>query len=134
MSNDDWKKAEQSLSWSYLSWSYGKVEMKIDGYNVTIVVEPLKALKNVLVVYVNDKLKCTWLSEDCEERRRFFQKHTKNLLSRKEQKRLAREKKAVREAVGKTTYEWYSPYWTSFRSLKSHLIKNNKSIELMEVI
>ena len=128
MTKEEWEQAEKSLF-----WSYGRVEMKIDGYDVTIVVEPLKALKNVLVVYMNGELKGKWLSEDCEERRRFFQKHTKNLLSRKEQKRLAREKKAVRETVGKTTYEWYSPYWTSFRSLKSHLIKNNKRIELIKV-
>ena len=128
MTKEQWEQAEKSLS-----LHYGRVEMKIDGYDVTIVVEPLKALKNVLVVYMNGELKGKWLSEDCEERRRFFQKHTKNLLSRKEQKRLAREKKAVREAVGKTTYEWYSPYWTSFRSLKSHLIKSNKSIELIKI-
>ena len=128
MTKEEWEQAENSLA-----WSYGRVGMKIDGYDVTVVVEPLKALKNVLVVYVNGEWKGKWLSEDCEERRRFYQKHTGNILSRKEQKRLAREKKAVREAVGKTTYDWYSPYWTSFRSLKSHLIKNNKSIELVKL-
>lgn len=45
--------------------------MKIDGYDVTIVVEPLKELRDVLVVYINGKWKAKWLTEDCEEHRRF---------------------------------------------------------------
>lgn len=128
MTKEEWEYAEKRLY-----NTYSRLQLKVDDYDVSIVVEPLKPLKNVLVVYVNGEWKGKWLSEDCEERRRFFQKHTGNILSRKEQKRLAREKKAVREAVGKTTYDWYSPYWTSFRSLKSHLIKNNKSIELVKL-
>lgn len=129
MTKEEWEYAEKRLY-----NTYSRLQLKVDDYDVSIVVEPLKPLKNVLVVYVNGEWKGKWLSEDCEERRRFYQKHTGNILSRKEQKRLAREKKAVREAVGKTTYDWYSPYWTSFRSLKSHLIKNNKSIELVKLI
>ena len=128
MTKEEWEYAEKRLY-----NTYSRLQLKVDDYDVSIVVEPLKPLKNVLVVYVNGEWKGKWLSEDCEERRRFFQRHTGNILSRKEQKRLAREKKAVREAVGKTTYDWYSPYWTSFRSLKSHLIKNNKSIELVKL-
>ena len=128
MTKEEWEYAEKRLY-----NTYSRLQLKVDDYDVSIVVEPLKPLKNVLVVYVNGEWKGKWLSEDCEERRRFYQKHTGNILSRKEQKRLAREKKAVREAVGKTTYDWYSPYWTSFRTLKSHLIKNNKSIELVKL-
>lgn len=128
MTKEEWEYAEKRLY-----NTYSKLQLKVDDYDVSIVVEPLKPLKNVLVVYVNGEWKGKWLSEDCEERRRFYQKHTGNILSRKEQKRLAREKKAVREAVGKTTYDWYSPYWTSFRSLKSHLLKNNKSIEFVKI-
>lgn len=128
MTKEEWEYAEKRLY-----NTYSRLQLKVDDYDVSIVVEPLKPLKNVLVVYVNGEWKGKWLSEDCEERRRFYQKHTGNILSRKEQKRLAREKKAVRETVGKTTYDWYSPYWTSFRSLKSHLLKNNKSIEFVKL-
>lgn len=126
MNKEEWEKVEKSLF-----GCFEKVVLLIDGFEVTVVVEPYTALKNVFTVYVNGSWKGKWLSEDCEERRRFYQKHTKNLLSRKDQKRLAREKKAIRDAVGKTTYDWYTPYWTSFKSMKAHFIKNNKSIELV---
>lgn len=128
MNKEEWEKVEKSLF-----GCFEKVVLLIDGLEVTVVVEPYMALKNVFTVYVNGSLKGKWLSEDCEERRRFYQKHTKNLLSRKDQKRLAREKKAIRDAVGKTTYDWYTPYWTSFKSMKAHFIKNNKSIELVKI-
>lgn len=128
MNKEEWEKVEKSLF-----GCFEKVVLLIDGFEVTVVVEPYTALKNVFTVYVNGSWKGKWLSEDCEERRRFYQKHTKNLLSRKEQKRLAREKKAIRDTVGKTTYDWYTPYWTSFKSMKAHFIKNNKSIELVKI-
>ena len=128
MNKEEWEKVEKSLF-----GCFEKVVLLIDGFEVTVVVEPYTALKNVFTVYVNGSWKGKWLSEDCEERRRFYQKHTKNLLSRKDQKRLAREKKAIRDAVGKTTYDWYTPYWTSFKSMKAHFIKNNKSIELVKI-
>lgn len=128
MTKEEWEKVEESLFGCFT-----KVVLLIDDFEVTVVVEPYTALKNVFVVYVNGAWKGKWLSEDCEERRRFYQKHTKNMLSRKDQKRLAREKKAIRDAVGKTTFDWYAPYWTSFKSMKAHFIKNNKSIELVKI-
>ena len=76
-----------------------------------------------------------WLLEDCEIRRRFCQKHTKSLLNAKGKQKLKRERKEIREQVIKnTTYEWYEPYFSSFRTLKSHFIKNNNSIELVECL
>lgn len=130
MTTEDWKKVENAL----LS-PYGKVNMKIDGYDVTIICVLEKPLHYCLGVYIDEKIKGEWITEDCEIRRRFYQKHTKSLLDSKQKKRLKRERKALREEILKqSSYDWYEPYWKSVRSMKSHFIKNNNSIELVEAI
>ena len=93
-----------------------------------------KPLKYCYAVYIDGKFKGKWLSEDCEIRRRFCQRHTKLLLNAKGKQKLKRESKEIREQVIKnTTYEWYEPYFTSFQTLKSYFIKNNTSIELIHL-
>lgn len=128
MTAEDWKEVETRLSIPYSS-----VKLKIDGYDVTIGHAMEKPLKYCLAIYIDGIFKTKWVLEDCEIRRRFCSKHTKSLLTAKEKKALDRERKAFREEVlKKSTYDWYSPYWNSFRRLKAHLIKNNKSIEIGE--
>ena len=130
MSNEDWKKAEQALS-----LPFGSVKMKIDGYNVTFSCIPEKPLKYVIAVYIDGTFKMKWATEDCEIRRRFCFKSKTSLLTAKQKKALKREKKAIREEVEKQmTFYTYLPYFNSFRSLKSQLIHNNESIELVEEI
>lgn len=125
MSKEEWDDVEMLLSYPY----GGKAELLIDGYRITIIVAQEKPLKYVFVVYIDGKLNSEWILKDCEIRRKFFQKHTKSLLTAQDKKRLSKERKEVREAIiKKNTYYWYSPYWNSFRSLKSHFIKNNKNI------
>lgn len=128
MKPEDWKEVE-----SRLSIPYSSVKLKVDGYNVKIGHALEKPLKYCLVVYIDGKFKMEWALNDCDIRRRFCNRHTKSILTAKEKKALKRERKAFREKIIKdSTYEWYEPYWSSFRSLKSHLIKNNKSIEIVE--
>lgn len=128
MTAEDCKEVESKLSIPYSS-----VELKVDGYNLTVGHVLEKPLKYCLVVYIDGVFKTNWLFEDCEIRRRFCNRHTKSILTAKDKKALKRERKAFREKIIKdSTYEWYEPYWSSFRSLKSHLIKNNKSIEIVE--
>lgn len=128
MTEEQWKQAERQLS-----SLYGKVKMKIDGYEITVVVEPMKGMKLVLMVYVNGYFRGKWLTEDCDIRRRFYYCSKRSLLNAKAKKRLQREKKAIREEIQKEMeYTTFSPYFGSFRTLKSHFIKNNQSIELCE--
>ncbi len=88
MTKEDWKYVERELA-----DPYGYIKLKIDGYEVTVNVEPEKHLKYVLTVYVGGKMKLEWLVEDCDIRRKFFQKHTKSLLTAKEKRSLVvREK------------------------------------------
>lgn len=130
MSNEDWEKAEKMLS-----VPFGSVKMKIDGYNVTFSCVPEKPLKYMIVVYIDGTFKIKWAIEDCDIRRRFCFKSKSSLLTAKQKKALKREKKAIREEVEKQmTIYTYSPCFNSFRVLKSQLIHNNESIELMEDI
>ena len=128
MTAEEWKKVESALI-----PPFGRVKLKIDEYNIDIEVVYDKPLKYCYAVYIDGTFKGKWLLEDCEIRKRFCQKHTKSLLNAKQKQQLKRERIEIREQVIKnTTYEWYEPYFSSFRTLKSHFIKNNNSIELLE--
>ena len=117
MTTDEWKKVENKLSMPYT-----KVNLKIDGYKISIITEEISKLKYGYMIYVDGKMKMKWAIEETEIRNKFYQRHSKNLLSNNKRKKL--KVKSIPE------YFWYTPYWTSFRSLKSHFIKNNSSIEL----
>lgn len=127
MNIDDWKYVEEKLSFPYET-----VEMKIDGFNVSFTtVADKNPLKYHIAVFIDSYFDINWCLQDCEIRRRFCCKHKKSLLSANAKRKLKREKKSVREEVEKRmSYEYFEPYWYSFRNMKSHLIKNNESIEL----
>lgn len=63
MTAEDWKKVESKLSIPYSS-----VELKVDGYNLTVGHALEKPLKYCLVVYIDGVFKTNWLFEDCEIR------------------------------------------------------------------
>lgn len=75
MTAEEWKICEE-----HLSGYYGIVHLKIDGYNVTLLVVPAAHLRQEIMIYIDDKFKAEWLSDDCEIRRRFCNKHRKCLL------------------------------------------------------
>ena len=130
ISNAEWQKIE-----SELIPTFGRVTLEIDEYTIDIVVAAISKLEYRYAGYVNGKIKGEWLISDTPEaeeiRSRFYRKQKKSLLNSKEKKRLARERKAIREEVeSHMTYYTYSPYWSSFRSMKNHLVKNNSVIKL----
>lgn len=128
MTNEDWKLIENKLS--YVG---SQIHLEIDGYSITLMVEPYKKLQNCIAVYVDGKIKNDWVFQDCEIRRRFYQKHTKCLvkIDRKKLEKASKDvKKMVEEYRKEHTYEYFEPYWMTFNTLKRHFIKNNTSIEL----
>ena len=90
MTPEEWKKVENTLS-----SPYGRVEFKIDGYDITIICVVEKPLHYCLAVYVDGKIKVEWISQDCEIRRKFYQKHTKSLLDSKQKKLWSVRKKIL---------------------------------------
>ncbi len=134
MTATDWEKVENKLS-----YPFGGVKLRIDGYDVNVMVEKEKpgSLKYVLVVYVDGYIKGEWITNDCEISRKFYCKKTKSLLTNYVRKSSAfkhMKKKEQEEWIKKYTYEYYSPYFTSFKRLKTHFTKNNDSIELIDNI
>ncbi|MGC5328932.1 hypothetical protein [Brevibacillus sp. SYSU BS000544] len=124
---EDWKDIEQRMQ-----GFFDRVKLVCDGYELTLALKRIGQFKNAIAVYVNGKIEGRWFVEDCEERRRFLCPRTKSFYSRKDMADFKKiSKRIFKEMQAKNKYVYYDPYWTSFRALKSHLIKNNKVIELV---
>lgn len=127
MDKAQWDKVEKRLRIQHCP-----VEMIIDGYEIYLILLPDKGLTQCISVYVNGYIKTEWALNDCEIRRRFYNRRTGCIFKGAELKKVSKAKrKALRE---KYTYEYFVPYWTSFSRMKNHFIKNNDTIELVKKI
>ena len=128
MTTEEWKEVENEL----LVYGY-PVKLKIDGYNIY-----LKSIREnmtlCIALLVDGKFEREWIQEDCDIRRRFMCQSKRCLVKQKEIEKVTRSKKRQQEIKANNMFISYSPYWSSFKRLKSHLIKNNTSIELVEGI
>jgi hypothetical protein len=119
-----------------LSHAYGQAHLVVDGFRLTLMVRQTGALKYEITPYVNGEFKGIWLRDKTDEAVRFMCPNTISLFKPAEKKRLTKglSKKLIKEWLpnidAKGTY--YVWGWSSFTSLKAHLIKNNKSIELVK--
>lgn len=133
MTNEEWKTAEERLS-----GIFGHVRLKIDGYNVTVEKRRLSEMRFCFVVFIDGKFQNQWTWEDCDIRRRFCHRSRRQLLSKKEmdifKKKIGKKEfcRLEKEHPEKLYYIFYEPFFGSFRTLKSQLIKNNSSIELAD--
>lgn len=130
---EEWERAEKALS-----GICGYVKFKIDGYDVAVQLERWSKMSMVMVVYVNGKLDLKWMdsNSEYEESQRFCMPHKKSLLSQKTKNYLKKQTKKFQKqfyAENKTEYTYYEPVWKSFRSMKAHFIKNNESIEIVDI-
>lgn len=132
MTKEEWSQVEEALK-----SIFSMAQLKVDGYKITLRLERLDTYRNRIMVYINEQFKGKWLIEDCEERRRFFRKREKSLITAKQKKdlnKLPKKFKKEHEEWFNRSYIYYEPYWSSFNSLKKHLIKENESIELIKII
>ncbi len=118
-----------------LSYAGGSAQLMIDGYKLSLQVVNAGGLKYEIAWYANGHFKGIWLTQDCEERKRFARPITKQLFSAKDKAALTRGltgkfKKEYLKRWDKTItlYVWS---WPSFKPLMRHLIANNQSIELL---
>lgn len=130
MTKEEWNQAEKALQHFFTP-----VLLKADGYDVTLMLERVGVYSNKIMVYIGGKFKGQWLTTDCEERRRFMQKRSKSLVSSYKMKSLCRglSKQGKEELRQRNKYETYSPQWSSFKSLKNHLLKHNQDIQLIQI-
>ena len=124
MTKEEWDKVESSMQ-----SPWGRASLLCDGFKVTLETGLYKR-KLSSMVYVNGVFKGAWMLEDCEERRRFFRPIKKLVWRKKITKGFSKKTLKSLNIDPAETRIGFSPEWTSFRSLKSHLIKNNTSIEL----
>ena len=78
MTAEDWKRAEQALN------LFHPIQLKADGYDITLVLEPVSVYQNRIMVYIGGEFRGKWMAEDCEERRLFLQEHRHSLINHKE--------------------------------------------------
>ena len=128
MTKEDWAYVEETVKRPYKI-----VKLNCDGYILSLRLRRVDVYKLAICVYVNSKLRGDWILNDCEERRRFFKRTQKSILSASGMKKFRKlSKKEQEEWREKFFYDIYSPCWTSFGSLKKHLEENNESIELVK--
>lgn len=132
MKKEEWKQVEAAAT-AFYPTAY----LKVDGYDVALTLVRVSTYKNEIAIYVGGVFRGEWLGKDCEERRRFCQRRERSLLSAKQKadfKKLPKkQQKDLLNRYHSLTYEWYEPYWSSFGTLKRHLLANNKSVELVKI-
>ena len=129
MTKEDWKVVEENLK-----HLLDIVELQCDGYKVSLVLKRETQFKNSIMVYVNGSFKGEWMDKECEESRRFLRKVSRSLYNQKQKQAFGKLSKRLQKEMKidiSKTYSYYMPTWTSFNSLKRHLIKENSSIELI---
>lgn len=131
MTQEEWKQVEKALE-----YFFKRVELQVDGYEVSLTLQRVGVYKNAIAIYVNGVFKGEWITTECEETRRFIQKREKSILTKKDKEaRKKLSKKAQKELAEKydRKYSVYSTHWSSFRALKRHLIANNESIKFVKI-
>ena len=76
MTKEEWKQAEEALT-----HFFHPVELKVDGYDITLILERVSVYQNKIMVYIGGEFRGQWMAEDCEVRRRFLQEQRHNILS-----------------------------------------------------
>lgn len=124
MTKEEWDKVDKSMQ-----SPYGRVSLLCDGFKITVETGLYKRRLSS-IIYVDGVFKGAWMLEDCEERRRFFRPVKKLLWRRKMTKGFSKKTLKSLGIDPAETRISFTAEWSSFRTLKTHLIKNNTSIEL----
>lgn len=125
MTKEEWAEVEKKLQ-----SPWGSVDLMCDGYKLTLQVQRDK-MRLIIMIFVDGEFKGIWFNE-CEERRRFFQPCKRKIYKAKTFKGFSKRTLKSMQIDPNETITHYRPFWTAFRPLKAHLIKNNTSIELVK--
>ena len=130
-------KAQWEFARVELGYWFGRLDLRVDGFNLQLRVQELKPLQLVIFPFVDGVHKGAWSSkvegEYCEIARRFLPVHSKRVFNKK-------TRATIVKAVGKMeankrgyldTIELRRPWFTSFTQLKRHLLANNHNIEIL---
>jgi hypothetical protein len=111
-------------------------KVKVDGYELALAVEQIKPLKCSIMSYVNGEFKGEWLSEKFEESKRFMRPVQVAAFKPADKVHMCKglSKMLIKELYGDINKSFTSSRWdwSSFDSLRCHLIGNNTSMDLVE--
>ncbi len=128
MTKTEWDAVDKNLKQG------SKVTLICDGYNLKLGIRRLSEMRLGIAFSINGKSDyLEWMQVDCEERRRFFRPYTRSVWSKPQLgmfKKWSKKQLQNRGVDPGKTFTTFYPWWTSFKALKSHLLKNNTSIEL----
>lgn len=131
MTKDDWASVERALT-----YPYGCARLICDGYDLRLTTVLNKPLKLAIAWYVDGHFKGEFLKADSEIGKRFACPHVLHAYSPSQKKEIIKNfgKRGAAKHFPRldATHTYRNWTWTSFRSLKRHLIANNKVIELKE--
>lgn len=129
MTKAEWADIRRSLS-----YTYGRVRLEVDGYDLTIERRRYSEMKDCYCVFVGGVWNGEWQLKDCDERRRFCNRR-QGLMHNKQQRKILSgfskgQRKAAKLPEPDQKFTYYIPYWFSFESMRIHLVKNNQDIAL----
>lgn len=84
MTGEEWKIVEEDLK-----IIGNPVKLTIDNYDITLSLGQISTYKNGIFIYKNGYIKGIWLANECEERKRFLQKHEHNLYDNKTNRQIS---------------------------------------------
>ena len=130
MNDQEWQCVEEVLSRTYPS----SVELDCDGYRVTLDMRLIDPFRRAVMVFVGGSHRVRWILDDCEERRRFLCPRRSRLWKKRERESYLKIGKKTLQKLGidpNAFFTTYSPWWTSFKKMRTHFEANNRHVHLI---
>lgn len=137
LTKEQWQQIEQQLS-----GPFGQVELKADGYNLTLQVQGYKALRQCVVVFVDGVSKGEWFRGEAPEAKKFCREERRWLYPAKKREEAKQKLKSRRldgflrdhyKHVAEAFTAVWAPYWFAPASLARHLRKSCADIEIVNL-
>lgn len=133
MTPEQWKQVESALA-----SPWGRVNLRVDGYDLLLQVQQKTPLHFVITPYINGSFRGEWVVKHegawADEARRFLPLIRRRLFRVADLRRAAKHSGRGGERVvadlRRATFECRRWSWASFAALKRHLLAHNTSIEL----
>lgn len=127
----DWKKLQEYIT------EYTSANLKIDGYDICISMETdRKKMKMKYMIWVNREFNGRNMRKESEIGKRFYMREMAYMYSKQFRDRVKESRTFCtaeqREDICKLHFVNFSPYFTSFNTMKNVFIDNNESIEIIK--
>lgn len=125
----EWEEIDKRLKCVWLP-----VYLRVDGYLIQLELRQVGQFRNAITVFVNGWFRGQWILDKTEEARRFLPLRRTRLYKKRFAEEITRKlgKVSARKWLGVDKYsEHYGSCWTSYRSLKRHLLANNEHVDVI---